>query len=126
MICTFESDAVSPDQVSLYKYSLEKLLPNSRLRTNSGALADLFGLVSVAGKDSISRSVNDCRLAKRGPFAAMASAFGIAEIAVHGMSVTGHDNECDVDPVLVEAQFHAQIGRLHRQLHSLPAPGGIH
>ena len=35
--------------------------------------------MSVAGKDSISRLENDCTLAKSGPSAAMASAFGIAK-----------------------------------------------
>ena len=55
MVWACEIVAVLPDQVTLYRYILEKLFPNSRFRMISGASAGLFGSMSVAGKDSISR-----------------------------------------------------------------------
>ena len=78
MVWAREIVAVFPDQVILYRYILEKLFPNSRFRRISGASAGLFGSMSVAGKDSISRLENDCAFARSGPPGAMASAFGIA------------------------------------------------
>ena len=42
------------------------------------------------------------------------------------MCVAGHHDERDVDPVPVESQLHPQVGRRHRESHSLPGPGGIH
>src|SRR5947209_8097108 len=79
MVWAREIAAVFPDQATLYMYIVQKLFPNSRLSRISGASAGLFGSMSVAGKDSISRLENDCKFARTGPFAAMTSALGIAK-----------------------------------------------
>src|SRR5262245_48962730 len=79
MTWALEIVAFFSDQVIRYRYSFEKLLPNSRFRTISGASAGLRGSRSVAGKDSISRFSNDCTLVRLGPSAAITSALGIAK-----------------------------------------------